>query len=210
MIDKVLENLANVMNVSKASLMIDFNQNSQNIIIERSNEIANVPFEEQTGITQAILGHARAELRLLNYGKLSKEYASKIEENPSLEKPFIEYLEEINQKIWLELVDNYYIYHKEFNEGEFVHVLDQNLLNAYITNITSLKENGDDMNKYSEDDMNECLKALIYYSPKKEIDKIDQGFTNLKENEKLANLLLKVEKLKKLYKINKKTNGSRN
>lgn len=98
MIDKVLENLANVMNVSKASLMIDFNQNSQNIIIERSNEIANVPFEEQTGITQAILGHARAELRLLNYGKLSKEYASKIEENPSLEKPFIEYLEEINQK----------------------------------------------------------------------------------------------------------------
>ena len=134
----------------------------------------------------------------------------KIEENPSLEKPFIEYLEEINQKIWLELVDNYYIYHKEFNEGEFVHVLDQNLLNAYITNITSLKENGDDMNKYSEDDMNECLKALIYYSPKKEIDKIDQGFTNLKENEKLANLLLKVEKLKKLYKINKKTNGSRN
>lgn len=60
------------------------------------------------------------------------------------------------------------------------------------------------MNKYSEDDMNECLKALIYYSPKKEIDKIDQGFTNLKENEKLANLLLKVEKLKKLYKINKK------
>ena len=205
-----LENLANVMNVSKASLMIDFNQNSQNIIIERSNEIANVPFEEQTGITQAILGHARAELRLLNYGKLSKEYASKIEENPSLEKPFIEYLEEINQKIWLELVDNYYIYHKEFNEGEFVHVLDQNLLNAYITNITSLQENGDDMNKYSEDDMNECLKALIYYSPKKEIDKIDQGFTNLKENEKLANLLLKVEKLKKLYKINKKTNGSRN
>lgn len=210
LIDKVLENLANVMNVSKASLMIDFNQNSQNIIIERLNEIANVPFEEQTGITQAILGHARAELRLLNYGKLSKEYASKIEENPSLEKPFIEYLEEINQKIWLELVDNYYIYHKEFNEGEFVHVLDQNLLNAYITNITSLKENGDDMNKYSEDDMNECLKALIYYSPKKEIDKIDQGFTNLKENEKLANLLLKVEKLKKLYKINKKTNGSRN
>ena len=157
-----------------------------------------------------VLGHARAELRLLNYGKLSKEYASKIEENPALEKPFIEYLEEINQKIWLELVDNYYIYHKEFNEGEFVHVLDQNLLNAYITNITSLKENGDDMNKYSEDDMNECLKALIYYSPKKEIDQIDQGFSNLQENEKLANLLLKVEKLKKLYKINKKTNGSRN
>lgn len=207
LIERVLEKLANIMNVSKASLMIDFNKNvynSQEFEQNRFMSDVNPPLEVASSLPQAIRSHARAELRLLNYGKLSKDFASRIEENSALEKPFMEYLEPVNQKIWSELVDNYYIYHKEFNEGEFVHFLDQNLLNAYISNITVLKENGDDMNKYSEEDMNECLKALINYSPIKEIDQIDQGFSNLKDNEKLANLILKLEKLRKINKVNKK------
>lgn len=209
LIDRVLEKLAKAMNVSKASLMIDFNQVEQEIPQNQFDNIQNLPFEEQSLNQPAIHSHERAELRLLNYGKISKEYATKIEENSSLEKPFLEYLEPINQRIWLELVDNYYIYHKEFNEGEFVHFLDQNLMNAYITNVSSLQKNGDDMNKYSEQDMNECIKALINHSPIKEIDQINQSFSNLNENEKLANILLKLDKLKKINK-NKKTNGSRN
>lgn len=206
-IERVLEKLANIMNVSKASLMIDFNKNGYNSQEFEQNQFmsdVNPPLEVASSLPQAIRSHARAELRLLNYGKLSKDFASRIEENSALEKPFMEYLEPVNQKIWSELVDNYYIYHKEFNEGEFVHCLDQNLLNAYVSNISVLKENGDDMNKYSEDDMNECLKALINYSPIKEIDQIDQGFSNLKDNEKLANLILKLEKLRKINKVNKK------
>lgn len=207
LIERVLEKLANIMNVSKASLMIDFNNNSYNSQEFEQNQFmsdVNPSLEVASSLTQAIRSHARAELRLLNYGKLSKDFASRIEENSALEKPFMEYLEPVNQKIWSELVDNYYIYHKEFNEGEFVHCLDQNLLNAYVSNISVLKENGDDMNKYSEEDMNECLKALINYSPIKEIDQIDQGFSNLKDNEKLANLILKLEKLRKINKVNKK------
>lgn len=207
LIERVLEKLANIMNVSKASLMIDFNKNGYNSQEFEQNQFmsdVNPPLEVASSLPQAIRSHARAELRLLNYGKLSKDFASRIEENSALEKPFMEYLEPVNQKIWSELVDNYYIYHKEFNEGEFVHCLDQNLLNAYVSNISVLKENGDDMNKYSEEDMNECLKALINYSPIKEIDQIDQGFSNLKDNEKLANLILKLEKLRKINKVNKK------
>lgn len=207
LIERVLEKLANIMNVSKASLMIDFNNNGYNSQEFDQNKFmsdVNPSLEVASSLPQAIRSHARAELRLLNYGKLSKDFASRIEENSALEKPFMEYLEPVNQKIWSELVDNYYIYHKEFNEGEFVHCLDQNLLNAYVSNISVLKENGDDMNKYSEDDMNECLKALINYSPIKEIDQIDQGFSNLKDNEKLANLILKLEKLRKINKVNKK------
>lgn len=207
LIERVLEKLANIMNVSKASLMIDFNKNGYNSQEFEQNQFmsdVNPPLEVASSLPQAIRSHARAELRLLNYGKLSKDFASRIEENSALEKPFMEYLEPVNQKIWSELVDNYYIYHKEFNEEEFVHCLDQNLLNAYVSNISVLKENGDDMNKYSEDDMNECLKALINYSPIKEIDQIDQGFSNLKDNEKLANLILKLEKLRKINKVNKK------
>lgn len=207
LIERVLEKLANIMNVSKASLMIDFNKNGYNSQEFEQNQFmsdVNPPLEVASSLPQTIRSHARAELRLLNYGKLSKDFASRIEENSALEKPFMEYLEPVNQKIWSELVDNYYIYHKEFNEGEFVHCLDQNLLNAYVSNISVLKENGDDMNKYSEDDMNECLKALINYSPIKEIDQIDQGFSNLKDNEKLANLILKLEKLRKINKVNKK------
>lgn len=207
LIERVLEKLANIMNVSKASLMIDFNNNGYNSQEFDQNQFmsdVNPPLEVASSLPQAIRSHARAELRLLNYGKLSKDFASKIEENSALEKPFMEYLEPVNQKIWSELVDNYYIYHKEFNEGEFVHCLDQNLLNAYVSNISVLKENGDDMNKYSEEDMNECLKALINYSPIKEIDQIDQGFSNLKDNEKLANVILKLEKLRKINKVNKK------
>ena len=187
--------------------MIDFNNNSYNSQEFEQNQFmsdVNPSLEVASSLPQAIRSHARAELRLLNYGKLSKDFASRIEENSALEKPFMEYLEPVNQKIWSELVDNYYIYHKEFNEGEFVHCLDQNLLNAYVSNISVLKENGDDMNKYSEEDMNECLKALINYSPIKEIDQIDQGFSNLKDNEKLANLILKLEKLRKINKVNKK------
>lgn len=206
LIERVLEKLANIMNVSKASLMIDFNNNGYNSQEFDQNQFmsdVNPPLEVASSLPQAIRSHARAELRLLNYGKLSKDFASKIEENSALEKPFMEYLEPVNQKIWSELVDNYYIYHKEFNEGEFVHCLDQNLLNAYVSNISVLKENGDDMNKYSEEDMNECLKALINYSPIKEIDQIDQGFSNLKDNEKLANVILKLEKLRKINKVNK-------
>lgn len=207
LIERVLEKLANIMNVSKASLMIDFNNNGYNSQEFDQNKFmsdVNPSLEVASSLPQAIRSHARAELRLLNYGKLSKDFASRIEENSALEKPFMEYLEPVNQKIWSELVDNYYIYHKEFNEGEFVHCLDQNLLNAYVSNISVLKENGDDMNKYSEEDMNECLKALINYSPIKEIDQIDQGFSNLKDNEKLANLILKLEKLRKINKVNKK------
>lgn len=207
LIERVLEKLANIMNVSKASLMIDFNNNGYNSQEFDQNKFmsdVNPSLEVAASLPQAIRSHARAELRLLNYGKLSKDFASRIEENSALEKPFMEYLEPVNQKIWSELVDNYYIYHKEFNEGEFVHCLDQNLLNAYVSNISVLKENGDDMNKYSEEDMNECLKALINYSPIKEIDQIDQGFSNLKDNEKLANLILKLEKLRKINKVNKK------
>ena len=207
LIERVLEKLANIMNVSKASLMIDFNNNGYNSQEFDQNQFmsdVNPPLEVASSLPQAIRSHARAELRLLNYGKLSKDFASRIEENSALEKPFMEYLEPVNQKIWSELVDNYYIYHKEFNEGEFVHCLDQNLLNAYVSNISVLKENGDDMNKYSEEDMNECLKALINYSPIKEIDQIDQGFSNLKDNEKLANVILKLEKLRKINKVNKK------
>ncbi len=207
LIERVLEKLANIMNVSKASLMIDFNNNGYNSQEFDQNQFmsdVNPSLEVASSLPQAIRSHARAELRLLNYGKLSKDFASRIEENSALEKPFMEYLEPVNQKIWSELVDNYYIYHKEFNEGEFVHCLDQNLLNAYVSNISVLKENGDDMNKYSEEDMNECLKALINYSPIKEIDQIDQGFSNLKDNEKLANLILKLEKLRKINKVNKK------
>lgn len=207
LIERVLEKLANIMNVSKASLMIDFNNNGYNSQEFEQNQFmsdVNPPLEVASSLPQAIRSHARAELRLLNYGKLSKDFASRIEENSALEKPFMEYLEPVNQKIWSELVDNYYIYHKEFNEGEFIHCLDQNLLNAYVSNISVLKENGDDMNKYSEEDMNECLMALINYSPIKEIDQIDQGFSNLKDNEKLANVILKLEKLRKLNKVNKK------
>lgn len=207
LIERVLEKLANIMNVSKASLMIDFNNNGYNSQEFDQNKFmsdVNPSLEVASSLPQAIRSHARAELRLLNYGKLSKDFASRIEENSAFEKPFMEYLEPVNQKIWSELVDNYYIYHKEFNEGEFVHCLDQNLLNAYVSNISVLKENGDDMNKYSEEDMNECLKALINYSPIKEIDQIDQGFSNLKDNEKLANLILKLEKLRKINKVNKK------
>ncbi len=207
LIERVLEKLANIMNVSKASLMIDFNNNGYNSQEFDQNQFmsdVNPSLEVASSLPQAIRSHARAELRLLNYGKLSKDFASRIEENSALEKPFMEYLEPVNQKIWSELVDNYYIYHKEFNEGEFVHCLDQNLLNAYVSNISVLKKNGDDMNKYSEEDMNECLKALINYSPIKEIDQIDQGFSNLKDNEKLANLILKLEKLRKINKVNKK------
>lgn len=207
LIERVLEKLANIMNVSKASLMIDFNNNGYNSQEFDQNKFmsdVNPSLEVASSLPLAIRSHARAELRLLNYGKLSKDFASRIEENSALEKPFMEYLEPVNQKIWSELVDNYYIYHKEFNEGEFVHCLDQNLLNAYVSNISVLKENGDDMNKYSEEDMNECLKALINYSPIKEIDQIDQGFSNLKDNEKLANLILKLEKLRKINKVNKK------
>lgn len=210
-VDNVLEKLSNIMKVSKASLLIDFNQEIAPPNMDDSFEDFNTQNQVLDGSKKAIKSPARAELRLLNYGKISKKFATKIEESELLiEKPFLEYLEPINQKIWLELVDNYYVYNEEFNEGEFVHILDHDLYNAYVTNIRVLKENGDDMNKYSEIDMEECLKALINYSPKKEIDKIEEDFNNLAEKEKLANLVLKLEKLKAINKVNKKSNGSRN
>lgn len=231
-VDYVFDELSRMMNISKASLMIDFHKdnNISPIITDNNykNEYQtdfiddsfdfNFNYQNNLDVSQSyntfdfnfIKNHARAELRLLNYGKISKEFALRIENHELLDKPFIDYLEPINQNIWTNLIDDYYITHQTFNENEFYHSLDSNCKNAYKFNIDSLNNNLDYLNEYSEEDLEECIKALILSEPKKEIDMINNNFDYLPQSEKLSQLIKKIEKLKQVQQSTKKTNESRN
>lgn len=231
-IDYVFDELSKILNISKASLMIDFHNEANispvytnnNYINDYSNDYIddsfdfNFNYQNNVEVSQTfnnfdfnfIKNHARAELRLLNYGKISKEFALKIENHDLLDKPFIDYLEPINQNIWSNLIDDYYITHQTFNENEFYHSLDNKCKNAYRFNIDSLNNNLDYLNGYNEEDLEECIKALITSEPKKEIDMINNSFDYLPQTEKLSQLLKKIEKLKEVQQCAKKTNESRN
>lgn len=209
-VDRVLEKMSDIMVVSKASLSIDFSKYCNtnpvpNFAEISSNEINisnNVPSKDFLKSVE------RCELRLINYGKVSKEIATKIEDSPLLKKPFIEYLESLNQKLWSKLVDEYYITNDKFDENVFLTYLKQDLYNCYVSNIESLENNFDKYNAYNEKDMNECIKSLVENAPKKEIDEIDKSFSNASYEDKKELLNDKIKKLKELNKNKKESRKS--
>lgn len=205
--ERVLEKLSDIMVISKASLSIDFSKYCNTNQVPNFAEIStnetlinnNIPSNE------FLSSAARCELRLINYGKISKDIAMKIEDSSLLKKPFIEYLERLNQKLWSKLVDEYYITNDKFDENIFLTYLKHDLYNCYVANIESLEKNFDKYNPYNEKDMNECIKSLVSNAPKKEIDEIDKSFYNASYENKKELLNAKIEKLKELNKNKKES-----
>ena len=199
-VDRYIDKLSQVMNVSKSSLLVDFNKY---INIPTGSNYVEFEYDYQNNFISEtkvnyLANYAKAELRLINYAKLGRNKANEIESGFSVSEPFVSYLEPIHQDLWFKLIDEYYILNEDFNEGLFLRLLDKRLYNCYVNDLESLRNTLDEYIPYNENDMAECIKVIIDSKPRREIDKIDKKFSELTEDQKKIELLQKIENAKKI------------
>ncbi len=201
-IERYIGLFAKLINVSEASLLMDFNNyytpqyNKNNAdIFEQENSFPSFLEQEY----QYLSNYAWAELRLLNYAKLSKGMADVIEQKFP-DNDIRPYLEPIHQELWDELNLDYFMQYDDFIEQQFLERLNERLYNCYLQNITSLNKKGDCHIPYNEADMNDCITKLKEHYLEKKAHELDAKIFDANGSEKIMYLTKKVDLLKQLEK----------
>ena len=95
----------------------------------------------------------KAELRVFNYAKISKEKAKYIDnvlEGIGFEPK--------NQELWIKLIDDFYEKNNSFNEELFVKSLEESDYRCYSANINAL--NNSIKEPYNDADLEKCIAYL--------------------------------------------------
>lgn len=207
-IERYISLLADKINVSQASLLMDFNNYytpSQSEKIDEFLVSRNEKIELLDG-RKYLTANAWAELRLLNYAKLSKAKANEIE-SKFPDGDIMPYLEPIHQELWDELTCSYYARYDQFVEAVFVMNLSDRLHSCYMQNINSLYNNADKLIPYNSEDMKYCIEMLISYQLIKQIDKIDKMIDTSSGSKKVEYLTSKLNLVKKYNQSQKQKKG---
>lgn len=198
-VELYISKLAALINVSTASLMMDFNNYYTLSYPENNGDILDVSVDLPTlkNNYEYLRNYAWAELRLLNYAKIDKTMAENIE-NSFPNHDIRPYLEPIHQEIWDELILDYYMQFDNFTEQLFLDRLNDRLHTCYLQNITSLNKKGDKYVPYTNDDMSDCIEKLKEHYVESKIMKLDEKIGLAQGKDKIMYLSEKVNLLKQL------------
>ncbi len=215
LIEGYLKKFSEESGISETSLMLDYN-NYHKVKIDTNPLYPTISGEQKLKNTQkyvykndsyTFLGYTenewnnllfrqRAELRLFNYARKSKNLALKIDSMSENGKPLYMCFDKIHQELWDELINTYYNVYDTYNEGTFLSMLgDDRYYNCIISDKKTLF-NLKDSDVYNSRDLEECINAIFYSSllPSK------TDFKNKSSEEQLLELEDMIEKLKRINK----------
>lgn len=204
-VERYIGKLADLINVSKASLLMDFNRYYTPAKYEKNDGFFPLD-EKNSNIEQSrkyLSSAAWAELRILNYAKFSRYKADEIEKffpNHDI-RP---YLEPIHQELWDVLTCDYYMEYENFVEQVFMERLSERLLSVYLQNVKSLYDNNDSLVPYNDDDLKECVDMITMHLIVKQIDETEQSIRFSTEKDKAQLIGSKMRLLKQLNEYRKK------
>ena len=95
--------------------------------------------------------------------------------------------------IWDTLIHDYYLNYDEFNEGKFIRLLNEDLINQFLNLMDELKKYSVDC---SQKDLNDCIERINDLAIEKEYELLDKQFENASSEEEKMQILLKKMSLK--------------
>lgn len=163
-IELYLTKFANITNISYTSLVKDFNEFANKRL---SYKKASSPTIEKTNyVTEHIDDkYIRASRRLFGYATLSKKDALYINQEIDING-----FDDIHKRIWIEIIDNYYIFNETFDQQKFASMIyEQNdLYEVFKKDINILST--DSIEKYDAADMILCIKTFKEHTKLREIE----------------------------------------
>lgn len=184
LVEKYLKKLGNLLNISYEALLNDYNRTTPYKPIEEIKIVEKTKLEEKTIY----------ELRLFEYAKISKEKALYIDNYLEKNDCLLAFCE-LNQRLWVLLVNEYYSHHQEFLEDEFVKLLNENnLFDDYYQNTLQLENTNI---KYTDEDLDSCLKRMIQKANEKKQDLLQENIQKATSAELQKELVLKKFKERK-------------
>lgn len=198
--EKYLKLLALRLNVSLDSITSDFNSYCN--IMPNRNYVEN-SYEDQYPDFSFDIEPAKPiiesklkrnyELRLFLYARNSKQQAFEIDKRIS---NYMNAFSKINQDLWINLINVYYMKYEEFDDNLFCSLLSTELKQAYLDNLEILRGSTE---VYGEEDL-ACIiekmrKENYKYSNKKLTDQLNNAESVIDKTNKIA------EKFKNLNKI---------
>lgn len=195
--EKYLERLSKRINVSLIAILTDYEAYSKTVPYQPTYEDV---YEDEPILLKPIEEEKRYrnyELRLFLYARNSKERALKIDKKLG---DYMDAFSPINQRIWIQLVNNYYAMYDEFDDQLFCSLLTEEEKTTYLNNLEILRGS---VEPYSDEDL-ECIfekMQAIHYQV------INEKLTKLIEN--TNDTELKKTKLAEKFKNKKKSMPSR-
>lgn len=184
LVEKYLKKLGSLLNISYEALLNDYNRTTPYKPIEEIKVVEKTKLEEKTIY----------ELRLFEYAKISKEKALYIDNYLEKNDCLLAFCE-LNQRLWVLLVNEYYSHHQEFLEDEFVKLLNENnLFDDYYHNTLQLENTNI---KYTDEDLDSCLKRMIQKANEKKQDLLQENIQKATSAELQKELVLKKFKERK-------------
>ena len=193
--DKFLNLLAQRINASLDSIIIDYNSYCKtNVVSKPVEDYYDDHFFEDSFETPLIedinktIIKKEFELRLFMYARSSKDKALEID---SKINEYLDAFTPVNREIWMKLIDVYYVQNEDFNDKEFCLLLTDNEKETYLDNLESLRGNN---TPYDDKDLELIIKKM------EEVSIIEQNKVYSKqiiENNDLEKLLKKYQNKKK-------------
>ncbi|MCR5646671.1 MAG: DNA primase [Acholeplasmatales bacterium] len=131
-----------------------------------------------------------AEIKIFLYAIQNKYFATTIDKKIS---DSLQVLSEDYFNIWDTLIHDYYLNYDEFNEGKFIRLLNENLINQFLNLMDELKKYSVDC---SQEDLNDCIEKINDLAIEKEYELLDKQFENSSSEEEKMQILLKKMSLK--------------
>lgn len=193
-----LNKFSNLANISYESLVIDYNNYSSSY--KKDIKIKNNVSYQKPSNYKFISKYQIAELRLFKYAYLDKKYALEIDE-----KIDVTGFDKLHQKLWIELVENYYNHYESFDLDIFLSFI-SGLKDVYDTFVIDNKLLSSVIDiEFNYDDMNECIKVFKENSLKSELDALNHKINIEKDPKNKVLLTQKILEVKKnIAKINRK------
>ena len=172
LVEGFLKKFSSLSGISEASLMLDYNQYLQvkngvkPQIIEAKPVTYTKEIETFVGYNESewnnLLFRQKAELRLFNYARTSKNLALSLDKREEHGKPLYTCFDDIHKELWDELINTYYSMYDKYNEGDFLALVnDERFYNCIVSDkktLYMLKGNDD----YNAKDLEDCVNAIFY------------------------------------------------
>lgn len=197
LVEIYLNKYSTLTNISYPSLLIDYN-NYANLNLAKENSV-NIVKNEVKQTYNILNKYRQAELRLFKYACMSKENALYIDSHIDASG-----FDKIHQKVWFELIDNYYGNFLEFNIDDFLNMISDSseVFDTFVKDNQIL--DGQIQNAFNKNDMNECIDTFNEGFLENEILVVNRKMnmqSNIEEKVKLTQRMLelkrKLEKIKK-------------
>ncbi len=194
-LEKYLNLFSQKIGVSLNALLNDYNKLNNNLNYEPEPIIPNIPKKNKEEIYLY-------ELRIFEYAKISKNKALEIDSKLEKGNNFVGF-KPINERLWQELM-NYYNIYDEFNEEDFITLLQsKNLYDDYYHMIEDNEKYKEKLDlPYSEIDLEECLNKLVSNSNKNKLNNLQKTIVEQSDLELKKELTIKKFQMRKKYERN--------